>query len=395
MRSSNKLAFLCPKGHTYISSWDNFRKGNKCISGVCNKQRKRIEDVIKEFSEFGYTLLEGVYLNSNSSMKVECPEGHIINMTRGNFINQHKRCIVCYNIENVISFEDVKSFFDSVGYVLLSDSYTNNHTYLDYACNKGHKSKSTWGNFRLGRKCKFCQAENHKIDIKVVKKELCEYGYTLVGSTYEMAKESFEATCPKGHKTSMYLYNFRRGCRCGVCDSYNKMSRPEKEIVTFIKSFYSGEVLENSRKIIPPFELDIYIPEKKLAIEYNGLYWHSEEKGKDKHYHKNKYNLCKDKDIRLITIFEDEYLEGREKILNRVKGIIDNPKLPVYTVKGGDIISDLRWDSLCSKSKYREMGYTLSGDVGPEVYKVIKIKRQKAVNYSNVWDCGKVVYIKS
>lgn len=42
------------------------------------------------------------------------------------------------------------------------------------------------------------------------------------------------------------------------------------------------------RKVIPPYELDIYIPNKKLAIEYDGLYWHSEANGKNKQYHLSK-----------------------------------------------------------------------------------------------------------
>ena len=56
------------------------------------------------------------------------------------------------------------------------------------------------------------------------------------------------------------------------------------------------EIIENTRKIISPYELDIYIPAKAFAIEYNGLVWHTEEHvGKD--LHSKKSNLCKDKNI--------------------------------------------------------------------------------------------------
>ena len=86
----------------------------------------------------------------------------------------------------------------------------------------------------------------------------------------------------------------------------NGTSFYEKEIINFIKSIYDGEIIENNRHIISPMELDIYIPQKNLAIEFNGLYWHS-ELFRDKNYHFDKTNLCEEKGIKLIHIFEDEW----------------------------------------------------------------------------------------
>jgi hypothetical protein len=59
----------------------------------------------------------------------------------------------------------------------------------------------------------------------------------------------------------------------------------EKELVDFIKSIYNGEIITNNRKILKGKELDIVLPELNLAIEFNGIYWHSL---KDKNYHLNK-----------------------------------------------------------------------------------------------------------
>lgn len=81
------------------------------------------------------------------------------------------------------------------------------------------------------------------------------------------------------------------------------------------------DIIENSKKIISPFELDIFIPEKNIAIEYNGLYWHSEEK-KEKNYHLKKTLLCEEKGIFLIHIFEDEWLFKREIVESRIKQIL-------------------------------------------------------------------------
>lgn len=106
-------------------------------------------------------------------------------------------------------------------------------------------------------------------------------------------------------------------------------SKPEIEIENFIKEL-GFKVISSSRKIIPPYEIDIFIPEKNIAIELNGLYWHSEVYGgKSKDYHLDKTIECKEKKIELIHIFEDEWKIKKEIVKSIIKnkiGIIDEKK---------------------------------------------------------------------
>jgi len=83
-------------------------------------------------------------------------------------------------------------------------------------------------------------------------------------------------------------------------------------------------IQSNCRNIIPPYELDILITELNLAIEYNGLYWHSELFGKNKDYHLNKTKLCNEKGIRLIHIFEHEWLLKQDIIKSRINSLLNN-----------------------------------------------------------------------
>jgi|TARA_R110000787_G_scaffold336_9_gene1314 hypothetical protein len=83
-----------------------------------------------------------------------------------------------------------------------------------------------------------------------------------------------------------------------------RVSKPEMEVFEFINE---ESKVSNTRKIIPPLELDIYIPNHSLAIEFNGIYWHSELSGKDKQYHLNKTKVCESKNIQLLHIFESEW----------------------------------------------------------------------------------------
>jgi hypothetical protein len=97
------------------------------------------------------------------------------------------------------------------------------------------------------------------------------------------------------------------------------VSAMELQLAEFVKSF-GYEVIQRSKSVIPPYEIDIYIPEKKLAIEFNGDYWHSSE-FKEYNYHQKKTIECIKNGVHLIHIFEYEWLDTnkKEKILNYIR----------------------------------------------------------------------------
>lgn len=113
---------------------------------------------------------------------------------------------------------------------------------------------------------------------------------------------------------------------CYKCYANISQSSPELEIKEIINTMYNGRCIENSRSIIPPLELDLYYPEKNIAIEFNGNYWH-DENHKPKDYHFNKFKLCKDKNIRLVSIYESDWFNKRDNIINLLKNIFIESKV--------------------------------------------------------------------
>ena len=113
---------------------------------------------------------------------------------------------------------------------------------------------------------------------------------------------------------------------CHKCYANISQSSPELEIKDIINTMYNGRCIENSRSIIPPLELDLYYPEKNIAIEFNGNYWH-DENHKPKDYHFNKFKLCKDKNIRLVSIYESDWFNKRDNIINLLKNIFIESKI--------------------------------------------------------------------
>lgn len=80
----------------------------------------------------------------------------------------------------------------------------------------------------------------------------------------------------------------------------------ETSIVEYIRSLGISNIATNERGIIPPRELDIYLPDHNMAIEINGTYWHS-DKFCDKEYHYSKFKSCQDRGIRLLSIYTHRY----------------------------------------------------------------------------------------
>lgn len=91
---------------------------------------------------------------------------------------------------------------------------------------------------------------------------------------------------------------------------------------------------QNSRSIIPPQELDFFMPEHDLAIEINGLRWHGEKfGGKNLHYHADKTQSCNDIGIRLIQIFEDEFINHQQTVFSVIGAALGIPKSTVIRAR--------------------------------------------------------------
>lgn len=101
-------------------------------------------------------------------------------------------------------------------------------------------------------------------------------------------------------------------------------SQGERDIAAYIRSIYSGTVLTNVRDVIRPLELDVYLPDLKIAFEYNGIFWHGEKQGKDRTYHLNKLQRCAEEGIRLIQITDAEWLTKQEIVQSRISSIVHN-----------------------------------------------------------------------
>lgn len=148
---------------------------------------------------------------------------------------------------------------------------------------------------------------------------------TVLDFNNNTKKVKFKCNSCENIKTlSSSIMNESQLCNnvCSECSNTSQRSLPEYELEKLTKSY--SYTITSDRKILNGKELDLYMPNIKLAIEYCGLRWHSLRYVKyNQYYHYEKYQICKNNNIDLITIFEDEYVQNKnllfKKILYKIK----------------------------------------------------------------------------
>ena len=144
--------------------------------------------------------------------------------------------------------------------------------------------------------------------------------------------------CGNEFEQKIYTTNFNKEFsllpRCLSCYPFGgNYSFEELELLEFCKQFFPNA--EKNKTLISPLELDIVIPEIKLALEFNGLYYHSIN-GKRQitmGYHLNKVLKCNEKGYRLIHIWEDEWINNKTLIQQKLINIFNKNEIINFNKK--------------------------------------------------------------
>lgn len=151
--------------------------------------------------------------------------------------------------------------------------------------------------------------------------------------------DMFKLKCDKCNKIH-YIHNFTIYQRQLLnldwrnCVTNTKSSNPEKKILEYVETLYKNNIILNSKRFLNNNkEIDIYLPDIKIGIEHNGLFWHNEF-SKDNKYHHDKWKSANEKGIKLIQIYGDEWLYKQDIVKSRLKNIINNKdNIKIYARK--------------------------------------------------------------
>lgn len=141
------LHFICLKGHNHFSTWSKFLGGQRCSE--CYGNRKlTIEEIKGALDKEGYKLIDSKYVECMQPMKLMCPKGHTWISSWNNFQSGY-RCLDCSGIKRT-TFDKIEKEANVRGYkVETTQEVINKKTELIFTCPKYHKFSMSWNSFRI------------------------------------------------------------------------------------------------------------------------------------------------------------------------------------------------------------------------------------------------------
>lgn len=130
--------------------------------------------------------------------------------------------------------------------------------------------------------------------------------------------DKVKVTCIAHGTFNSRFYSLIAGHGCPRCS--HRISKPEKDLQRFLIEL-GEEIVTQDRAILGDRDVDIYLPQKQIGIEFCGLYWHGEHfKAPD--YHLLKFKEAQEAGVRLITIFEDEWMERQDVVRKTLSAVL-------------------------------------------------------------------------
>lgn len=354
-----KVCLICHKKDKYGNEHGEYwQVPGSCLSGAtcpkCANERrgKKPEErmttekyIARELEVFKgkYDPSKAVYIDAYTKVCIICPKHGEFWMLPYHHLGG-QGCPKCSGKN--LTTEDLVERFKNENprgdyYIYTDVVFKDMNTEVCIICPKHGKFWQKPSKHLKGHGCHKCamerRIEKHKYTFEDFEKkagEVHNYKYIYIPFDIKSLHDKAGIICPTHGVFYQNCYDHLAGHGCPRCA--NNISLAEDEIVSFITDELGiTNVIKRNKRLISPYELDIYLPDYNLAIEYDGVVWHSEKFGKNRYYHIDKLNKCNDIGINLINIFEDEYNDKKEIVYEKLRHILggDSNKEKVYARK--------------------------------------------------------------
>jgi hypothetical protein len=337
--SKTKVKIICKEHGVFEQEPREHLRGRiKCK--LCSKYTTNTLELINKCvkthgNRYDYSLVE--YIDSKTKVKIICKEHGIFEQLPTNHM-KGQGCPICSKLitkpkDNLIGFikKSRNTHGNKYDYSLVE--YIDSKTKIEIICKEHGVFKQLPSKHLYGNGCPICSTNDRKISLTKTAEEFIldsklthgeKYDYSLV--EYINSQTKVKIICPEHGVFEQLPYDHISNHGCIMCTS--SVSGMEKEINNFL--FENNiKTITSSTSIIKPNQLDIFVPSHNIAIEFNGLYWHNELKV-DKNYHLRKTELCESKGIKLIHIFEDEWLDKKEIVKSRLMNLFGLTKNKIF-----------------------------------------------------------------
>lgn len=332
--STTKVCIICPEHGEFLQTPQAHARGNGCPKCANKKRGDAFRSNGDEFVERAivihgnkYTYDKTKYINAETKIPILCLEHGTFWMKPMNHL-LGQGCPKCSG-RGLNTNEIVSMFIEKHGrkYDYSEVVYTKMHEKVCIICPEHGEFWQTPSKHLLGQGCPKCAIESRAEDRNIGNDEFIRrareiYGdkYIYVDTRYTKMEEKVKVICPKHGEFWQKPYDHLHGHGCPKCGLIE--SKGENEIYEYVCKLIGKENVEHSnRTILDGYEIDVFIPKLKIGIEYNGLKWHS-EKFRNRYYHIAKTVKACNKGIKLIQIFEDEYINNKEIVLSKIKSLL-------------------------------------------------------------------------
>lgn len=315
-----EVTIICPKHGRFKQIPHSHLQGKGCKEcAIFNSKLSQTEFIkrCKKIHNNYYTYNNLHYISLRDNVIITCPVHGDFKQLAGNHIRGYG-CSKCNTRGSLLTLNDfIKKSKEKHGnfYDYSKSFYNDSEELIEIICPMHGSFWQLANNHMAGCGCPKCVGKN-KTTKEYIKEAQEIHGdkYIYTNVNYKTAKGLIEIICPKHGSFKQKACAHLWGQGCPECAKTISRSSGEIELCNYIRSLYSGKILENDRTVIKPKELDIYLPELKLALEYNGEYWHQIAEQREPGYHENKQKACIDKGIKLIEIWENEWKNNKEEI---------------------------------------------------------------------------------
>jgi len=348
--NKSKVKIICPEHGVFEKSYLNHvinKQGcPQCSYDKLSTEKTLSQDVVlKRFKLIHgdkYDYSKVIYKNINENVTIICPVHGEFIQTPNNHLKKYgcPKCLTKVNDLDSFIYKSKSIFGDSFDYSQFEYNGIFNKSTL--RCKKHDNVFSINPNNHLYSRfggCSKCLEDSKRVaygdfisQCRVVHKNFYDYTDVAPDDYDGITRTKIKIRCPEHgiFKQSIFdHYTMGNGCpKCG-----NKKSRLEDFIENLLKK-YNITYEQHCLTILKTQELDFYLPEHSVAVEVNGLRYHSEAVGKkDKNYHLNKTKECEKLGIRLVHIFEDEIVHKPRIVENKLKNVLKYGKKPLYARK--------------------------------------------------------------
>ena len=339
--SLTKVCIICPEHGEFWQTPQAHARGNSCPKCANIKRGDTFRSNGDTFIERAkvihngkYLYDKGKYVNAMTKIPILCLEHGTFWMTpMAHLMGQG--CPKCsgrgLNTDEVIGLFREKHG-DEYDYSKVI--FTKMHEKVCIICKEHGEFWQTPSKHLLGQGCPKCGINKRAQEKTLTTSEFIEKGKTIHKGKYIYDKtiyngtyEYLTVTCPIHGDFSQRANDHLNGHGCPICG--NNMSIAEKEIEEYVNSLGLNTESKKRGVLSDNKEIDILIPNNNIGIEYNGLKWHSDE-FKNKDYHLDKTKECESKGIRLIHIFEDEWVNKQGIIKSMLSNILGKTENRIY-----------------------------------------------------------------